>query len=112
LKTSKIGAFGVSSSAIGIALLIVTFLLAYFLLRNASGLTPSDLTSSMSTLLYAAIEALFLGIMGWVGSILLMRGIEFMKVEKGVGVVTFKVEKAVGIVTQPEDEKPPTTEKT
>jgi len=95
---------------IGIALLIVTFFLAYYLLRNVSALIPGDLTSSMSTLLYAAIQALFLGIMGWVGSILLLRGIEFMKVEKGVGVVTFKVEKGVGIVTKTEDEKPAATD--
>ncbi|MDG6925933.1 MAG: hypothetical protein JRN09_05220 [Nitrososphaerota archaeon] len=112
MKTSKFGAFGISSSVLGIALLLVTFVLAYLLLRSQSGLTPGDLTASMGTLLYAAIEALFLGIMGWVGSILLLRGIEFMKVEKGVGVVTFKVEKGVGIVTQTEEEKPPESQKT
>jgi len=66
----------------------------------------SDITSSMTSLLYAAVEALFLGIMGWVGSILLLRGAEFMKVEKGIGVVTFKVDKGVGIVTQTEEDKP------
>jgi hypothetical protein len=88
LKTSKVGAFGVSSSVIGIVLLLVTFVLAYYLLEGVKGLTTADLTTSMSTLLYAAIQALFLGIMGWVGSILLLRGIEFMKIEKGVGIVT------------------------
>jgi len=48
---------------------------------------------------------MFLGVMGWVGSILLVRGVDFMKVDKGVGVVTFKVEKGVGIVTNIEEEK-------
>jgi hypothetical protein len=111
VKTSRIGAFAVSSSVIGIGLLIATFVVAYLLLQNVQGLTPGDLTSSMSTLLYAAIEALFLGIMGWVGSILLLRGIEFMKVEKGVGVVTFKVDKGVGIVSQVDDGKNQSSDK-
>ncbi len=66
----------------------------------------------MGTLLFASIQALFLGIMGWVGSLLMLRGIDFEKVERGVGVVTFKVDKGVGIVTQqpePETEEAGTT---
>ncbi|MDA4123877.1 MAG: hypothetical protein OK438_00310 [Thaumarchaeota archaeon] len=59
----------------------------------------------MSTLLYAAIQALFLGLMGWVGSLLMLRGIDFAKVERGVGVVTFKVDKGVGVMTQQTDEE-------
>jgi len=105
MSRSKLGTFGVVASVAGIALLLFTFAAAYLLLRDQSGLTLSDITGSMSSVLYAAIQALFLGIMGWVGSILLLRGIEFMKVEKGVGVVTFKVDKGVGIVTQVEEEK-------
>lgn len=68
--------------------------------------TPTtDLATSMGTLLFAAILALFLGIMGWVGSLLMLRGIDFEKVERGVGVVTFKVDKGVGVMTQhPEQE--------
>jgi hypothetical protein len=104
LAIGKSGAFGVTASAVGIILLLVTFGLAYMFLLHYQGLvTPSDLTTSMGTLLFAAIQALFLGIMGWVGSLLLLRGIEFLKVDRGVGVVTFKVEKGVGIVTNTEE---------
>jgi hypothetical protein len=100
------GTFGVASAVVGIALLIFTFVLGYSVLLGYQSARPSaDLGSSMSVLLYAAIQALFLGIMGWVGSIMVLRGIDFMKVERGVGVVTFKVEKGVGVVTQQEEEK-------
>jgi hypothetical protein len=106
---SRPGVFGLISSVLGIVLLLFTFVIGYILLRNQVGgivtatTTTAGLTTAMGTLLDAAVAALFLGIMGWVGSLLLLRGIEFMKVEKGVGVVTFKVEKGVGIVTRVDD---------
>lgn len=97
---------GLASAIIGLALLIITFVLAWSVFHTYEAATPSsDLTSSMGTLLLAAIQALFLGVMGWVGSLLMLRGIDFEKVERGVGVVTFKVDKGVGIMTQqPEQE--------
>ena len=89
----------------GLALLLFTFFLGYDVFQNYRNATVgSDLGLSMSTLLYAAIQALFLGIMGWVGSILMLRGLDFARVEKGVGVVTFKVDKGVGIMTQGESD--------
>ncbi len=97
---------GLASAIIGLALLLFTFFMGYqvFLTyRNATA--GSDLASSMGTLLYAAIQALFLGMMGWVGSLLMLRGIDFARVERGVGVVTFKVDKGVGIMTQQKEEE-------
>lgn len=90
---------------VGLALLLFTFYLGYtvFLSYQAATAT-SDLASSMGTLLYAAIQALFLGIMGWVGSLLMLRGTDFTKVDRGIGVVTFKVDKGVGIMTQQREE--------
>jgi len=97
---------GLVSTAVGFALLIVTFALGFFVFQHYQGAAPSgDLTTTMGTLLYAAIQALFLGIMGWVGSLLMLRGIDFEKVHRGVGVVTFKVDQGVGIMTQQQDEK-------
>jgi hypothetical protein len=80
--------------------------MGYSVFQNYRNATPTDdLAGSMGTLLFAAIQALFLGIMGWVGSLLMLRGIDFEKIERGVGVVTFKVDKGVGIMTQqPEPE--------
>ena len=69
---------GLVSTGVGFALLIVTFVLGYYVFEHYQGATPSsDLTTTMGTLLFAAIQALFLGIMGWVGSLLMLRGIDF-----------------------------------
>jgi len=97
---------GLSSAIIGLVLLLFTFFLGYeVFVGYRSGAPSSDLATSMGILLYAAIQVLFLGVMGWVGSLLMLRGIDFAKIEKGVGVVTFKVDKGVGIMTQQEEEK-------
>ncbi len=102
-----IGLLGLGSAVLGLALLLFTFTTGYGVFLNYQGAKPtSDLASSMGTLLFASIQALFLGLMGWVGSLLMLRGIDFAKVDKGVGVVTFKVDRGVGIMTrQEEDEK-------
>lgn len=42
----------------------------------------------MDLLLLAAIKAFFLGIVAWVGGIPLAGGADFVKVEKGVGIIT------------------------
>jgi hypothetical protein len=106
IEMKKSSVFGISSAIIGMALLLATFFLAYALLQGYGGAVPArDLGTSMSVLLYAAIQALFLGIMGWVGSLLLLRGVDFLKVDRGVGVVTFKVEKGVGVITGQEEEE-------
>jgi len=97
---------GFGSAIIGLFLLIFTFAMGFSVFLTYKDATPTtDLATSMGTLLFAAILALFLGIMGWVGSLLMLRGIDFEKVERGVGVVTFKVDKGVGVMTQhPEQE--------
>jgi len=99
------GFLGIGSAILGLALLVFTFIMGYYVFLSYQGATASgDLATSMGTLLYAAIQALFLGIMGWVGSLLMLRGTDFVKVDRGVGVVTFKVDKGVGIMTQSRDE--------
>lgn len=104
MKTT--GLLGLASAVIGLGLLLLTFALGYMVFSSYRTATVgSDLATSMGTLLYAAIQALFLGIMGWVGSLLMLRGIDFARVERGVGVVTFKVDKGVGIMTQQKDDE-------
>jgi hypothetical protein len=103
MKTIRM--LGLGSAVVGLVLLLFTFAMGYVVFQDYRGATPSsDLTSSMGTLLFAAVQALFLGIMGWVGSLLMLRGIDFEKVERGVGVVTFKVDKGVGIMTHQQEE--------
>jgi len=98
---------GLAATIVGLVLLLFTFYLGFNVFTTYRNATPgTDLGYSMSTLLYAAIQALFLGIMGWVGSLLMLRGLDFARVERGVGVVTFKVDKGVGIMTQQQEEQP------
>ena len=111
---------------IGGVMLASTFFIAfgvyqvYFsLAKNNFNSASADFIPSLNSLVQAAIVVMFLGIMGWVGSSFLLRGVEFMKIDKGVGVVTFKVDKGVGVVsgvevmgksTQQVLEVPPQTE--
>ena len=96
---------GLGSTFLGLALLLFTFGTGYLVFLSYRGaVASSDLSASMGMLLLAAMQALFLGIMGWVGSILVLRGIDFVKVDRGVGVVTFKVDKGVGIMTRQGEE--------
>jgi hypothetical protein len=99
---------GATSAVIGIGLLLFTFYSGFMMYEKYAVLTPSgNLTSTMGTLLFASIQALFLGIMGWVGSLLMLRGIEFEKVEKGIGIVTLRVDKnMVGILSEEKKEEP------
>ena len=105
LRIGRSGLIGILVTAIGIILLGFTFINAYavFSAYFPFQVSGGDLTATLSTLLGAAIQAMFLGVMAWVGSILLLRGVDFLKVEKGVGMVTFKVEKGAGLFTTPQE---------
>ncbi|NHV96562.1 MAG: hypothetical protein HA494_02065 [Thaumarchaeota archaeon] len=106
MRISKSGAIGLAVTAVGVALLLFTFYNAYLIFSEYQRLTlPSDFLASVNEILVAAIRAMFLAVMAWVGSILLLRGVDFLKVDRGVGVVTFKVEKGVGIATMEQQEK-------
>jgi hypothetical protein len=100
----KPGIVGIGLTSLGALLLIFTFYLAYTSFLSYATSTAQGLSESLDLLLLAAIKALFLGIIAWVGGILLVRGVDFFKVEKGVGMVTMKVEKGVGIITAPQEE--------
>jgi hypothetical protein len=99
----KPGILGLALTASGVALLLVAFVLAYASYASYASSSVAGLSDSLDLLLLAAIKALFLGVMAWVGGILLMRGVDFVKVEKGIGMVTMRVEKGVGLITAPEE---------
>ncbi len=101
MNLHKSGLIGIVLTVVSVALLLFTFTTAFELFQTYSTLklTGEEFIASLNTVLVAAIQAMFLGVMGWIGSILLMRSVDFMKVDRGIGVVTFKVEKGVGIAT-------------
>ena len=101
---SKSGLMGIISTAIGLSLLLFIFFTSFNLFQSYTHLLISgEFTAALNQVLVAAIQAMFLGIMGWVGSIILLRGVDFIKVDRGVGVVTFKVDKGIGIATLTEN---------
>ncbi|HEY4699080.1 MAG TPA: hypothetical protein VIH27_01735 [Nitrososphaerales archaeon] len=104
----KSGILGIVVTLLGIALLLIVFTISYQIFNTYYPFKTdqvSDIQATLTLVLGSAIQVMFLGVMGWVGSILLLRGVDFMKVDRGVGVVTFKVDKGVGVYTAIEDKK-------
>ena len=67
----------------GIVLLALTFISAYiFLVSNQPITASSDLIDtfgdSLAPLIEASIRIMFLGVMGWIGSILTARGVQLL----------------------------------
>jgi hypothetical protein len=76
----KIALSGITVLMIGVALLIFTFVSAYsFLIKDWSILPSSDLTgtfgATLAPLISTCIKIMYLGVMGWVGSLLTIRGV-------------------------------------
>jgi hypothetical protein len=98
--------FGLAVTLTGGLLLGISFIYAYRLYEVYVTLVQSANTAQASTqflgsldaLLQALVPVMILAVMGWIGSIFLTRGVDFMKVDRGVGLVTLKVDKSVGIV--------------
>jgi hypothetical protein len=73
--------------AVGLLLLVITFLMAYLKLESVvsiitSGNIAEALGQIFGPIVEAVIKIMFLGIMGWVGSITTMRGIQLYKEAK------------------------------
>ncbi len=79
----KIALSGVTVLFIGVALLIFTFFSAYGLLTaDISPISTQDLVQtfgeSLGPLIAAAIHIMYLGVMGWVSSLITIRGVTIM----------------------------------
>ncbi len=79
----KIAMSGITVLSIGIALLIFTFFSAYgFLTESIITLSTQDLVQTfgeaLGPLIAAAIHIMYLGVMGWVGSLITIRGVTIM----------------------------------
>jgi len=79
----KIALSGVTVLCIGVALLIFTFFSAYGLLTaDLSPISTQDLVQTfgeaLGPLIAAAIHIMYLGVMGWVSSLITIRGVTIM----------------------------------
>ena len=73
--------FGYATLIIGIALLAFTFVSAYLFLSSELSIagTPDLVTvfgAALAPLIETCIRIMYLGIMGWIGSILTIRGVQ------------------------------------
>lgn len=73
--------------ATGLGLLILTFIIAALMLMSVVGIaTAQDISKALGWILgpiaEAVIKIMFLGIMGWTGSIATMRGIQLYRESK------------------------------
>jgi len=73
-------ASGVAVLLIGIALLVTTFIDAYLFLREDVSIMPihglmAAFSQALAPLIESCIRIMYLGLMGWIGSTLTMRGI-------------------------------------
>jgi hypothetical protein len=103
MQMSRSGTYGLAVTVTGALLLGISFVFAYRLFAaysslNTSGGGSTQFVGSLDALLEALVPVMILAVMGWIGSIFLLRGVDFMKVDRGVGLVTFKVDKSVGLV--------------
>jgi hypothetical protein len=76
----KITLSGITVLIIGIALLIFTFVSAYgFLTQALSIIASEDLTQTfgeaLAPLIATCIHVMYLGVMGWIGSLITIRGV-------------------------------------
>jgi len=74
---------GITVLMIGVALLIATFISAYgFLSQSLSILTSGDLVgifgAALAPLIATCIRIMYLGVMGWIGSLLTIRGVSLI----------------------------------
>jgi hypothetical protein len=72
---------------VGLVLLIFTFIMAYVMLIAETGILPApNLSEALGEILgpiaEAIIRVMYLGIMGWTGSIATIRGIQLYKESK------------------------------
>ena len=71
---------GIAVLLVGIALLVTTFVDAYLFLKEDISILPipnlvAALGEALASLIEASIRMMYLGIMGWIGSTIIVRGI-------------------------------------
>jgi len=76
----KIALSGITVLGIGVALLVSTFISAYgFLTQSLSIIASEDLVrtfgEALAPLIATCIRIMYLGVMGWIGSLLTIRGV-------------------------------------
>ena len=110
----KIALSGITVLLIGVALLVFTFISAYgFLTQDLSIVTSADLAQTfgqaLAPLIATCIHIMYLGVMGWAGSLLTIRGVTIIAHAPSIPAaapVTAPPQKVVAPVQKPLPQKP------
>lgn len=107
MKIDKLELSGLIVLFIGVFLLAFTFVSAYTFLVGQGGIPGSQnildlFGKSMAPLIEALIRILYLGIMGWIGSISTMRAVQLLRKER----------RAAPTIPQPQSSKRDTQQET
>jgi hypothetical protein len=110
----KVALSGITVLMIGVALLIFTFISAYgFLTQDLSIVSSADLGQTfgqaLAPLIVTCIHIMYLGVMGWAGSLLTVRGVTIIAHAPSIPAVAPAVappQKAVAPVQKPLPQKP------
>jgi hypothetical protein len=111
MRFDKVEISGLLVLSIGVGLLAFTFINAYWLLTEDLGIVASQdliaaLGQAIAPLMATVIHVMYLGIMGWIGSLLTLRGIPLLVHSKGsVGQLTRAPEQPA--TTQAAEPQPP-----
>jgi len=87
MRFNKLEMCGVTVLAIGIILLVFTFINAYLFLQEPLSIVGSAgftqvFGEALGPLIVACIRIMYMGIMGWIGSLLTMRGLALLNQTK------------------------------
>jgi len=119
LKFEKVEVSGLIVLFVGVILLAATFYSAFmFLVADVTILTSVDLAelfgNALAPLIEAIIHILYLGVMGWIGSILTIRAVQLLKKEKETAAIQPHVKpeaKQNVVVPAPQDQPKPEAKK-
>lgn len=94
-RVKRIEILGYATLAVGIVLLVLTFYNAYLFLMGVlkipvAGDLMAAFGETLAPLIEASIRAIYLGIMGWIGSILTRRGVQVITSPSGIAEAEIK----------------------
>lgn len=109
----KIALSGIAVLMIGVALLVFTFISAYgFLTQSLSIIASEDLVATfgeaLAPLIATCIRIMYLGVMGWIGSLLTIRGVTIIAHVPQVSTAIPQQQPVTQQKPQPQQQKPKT----
>lgn len=105
----KIAISGIIVLIIGIALLVFTFINAWSFLTQSIQILPGDFTQmfgeALGPLIATCIRIMYLGVMGWIGSLVTIRGVTLLTSAPRIEAIASAPQKPVVVQQKPANQK-------